>query len=71
MQPIKLPAANIARWTLNAKLAVCEAIGRGELDRNAAKARYSLTDEELDGWERRLFRHGLPGLRATRLQQYR
>jgi hypothetical protein len=68
---IVLPTANIARWTVKAKLAVCDAIALGELSRDAAKARYSLTDAELDSWINREARHGMPGLRVTRLKQYR
>lgn len=68
---IILPAANIARWTAKAKLAVCEAIGLGELSRDAAKDRYSLTDAELDAWLDKASRGGRPALRVTRLKQYR
>ncbi|HEY1301025.1 MAG TPA: DUF1153 domain-containing protein, partial [Stellaceae bacterium] len=33
--------------------------------------RYLLTEEELLAWQRAFEAHGLPGLRSTRLQQYR
>jgi len=33
--------------------------------------RYSLTVEEFDGWRKSIERHGLPGLRTTRIQHYR
>ena len=36
-----------------------------------ACARYSLTVEEFLGWQRSIDKHGLAGLRTTRLQQYR
>ena len=68
---IILPAANIARWTAKAKLAVCEAIGLGELARADAIARYSLTDAELDSWISKAAMAGRPALRVTRLKQYR
>jgi hypothetical protein len=33
--------------------------------------RYELTEEEFGSWQRAFESHGLPGLRATRIQQYR
>jgi hypothetical protein len=33
--------------------------------------RYELTKEEFSGWERLYERHGVKGLRITRLQNYR
>jgi len=33
--------------------------------------RYELTKEEFGGWERLYERHGVKGLRTTRLQNYR
>jgi hypothetical protein len=33
--------------------------------------RYELTEEEFGSWQRAFESHGLPGLRATRVQQYR
>ena len=41
--------------------------GHGTLGRQ----RYQLTEEEFRSWQRAYEAHGLPGLRATRLQQYR
>jgi hypothetical protein len=68
---IILPAANINRWTAKAKLAICEAIGLGELSREDALSRYSLTVEELDAWIGKAAMAGRPALRVTRLKQYR
>jgi hypothetical protein len=36
-----------------------------------ACARYTLTVDEFLAWQRAIDRHGLAGLRATRVQQYR
>ena len=33
--------------------------------------RYELTEEEFLSWQRAFESHGLPGLRTTRIQQYR
>jgi hypothetical protein len=68
---IILPQANITRWTIKAKLAICEAIDLGELSRADALDRYSLTSDELDSWIAKATRHGMPGLRVTRIKQYR
>ena len=66
-----LPPSNIRRWTFGHKGAVLEAIRRGALTAEHARERYGLSDEELDAWQRDFERHGLYGLRATRLQVYR
>jgi hypothetical protein len=68
---LELPAADIARWTIKAKLAVCEAIRLGDLSRADALARYGLADSELDSWIGKEARHGMPGLRVTKLKLYR
>ena len=36
-----------------------------------ALERYSLTNDEFLSWQRSIERHGMAGLRTTRLQQYR
>ena len=33
--------------------------------------RYTLTVDEFLSWQRSIDKHGLPGLRATRIQEYR
>jgi hypothetical protein len=43
----------------------------GLLSLGDACARYRLTVDEFLSWQRSIQRHGLPGLRATRLQDYR
>jgi hypothetical protein len=43
----------------------------GALTLEQARDRYALSVEEIRAWERDLERHGLYGLRATRLQIYR
>ena len=56
-----LPPANTQRWVIR----------RGLLTLDEACERYSLTNEEFLAWQQSIDRHGLAGLRATRLQQYR
>ena len=44
---------------------------RGVLTLEEACRRYTLSVEEFLAWQRAIERHGVPGLRATRVQQYR
>jgi hypothetical protein len=66
----ELPPPN-TRWTFGRKGAVLDAIRRGALTVEQARERYGLSLEELDAWQCDFERHGLYGLRATRLQLYR
>ena len=66
-----LPPANVTRWTIRRKAAVVVAINNGVLTAEEACRRYQLTEEELRSWQQAYAAHGLPGLRSTRLQQYR
>ena len=43
----------------------------GMLSLEEACERYKLTVDEFLSWQRSIDKHGLPGLRATRLQDYR
>lgn len=66
-----LPAPGTARWTIRRKAEVAAAVNGGLLTIDEACERYSLTIEELASWQRSVDRSGMPGLRATRVQQYR
>lgn len=66
-----LPAPNTRRWVARRKAEVLAAIHGGLLDRAEARALYSLSEEELQLWERAVSCAGLPGLRVTRVQIYR
>ena len=67
----QLPPPNVRRWTIRRKAAVLNAIANGMLTREEACQRYQISEEELASWEQTYEVHGLPGLRSTRLQQYR
>jgi hypothetical protein len=67
----KLPALHTRRWTIRRKAAVLEALRDGAITLEQARRRYALSVEELRAWERDFERHGLYGLRATRVQIYR
>jgi hypothetical protein len=66
-----LPQLNTRRWVVRRKAAVVAAVRAGKITMEEALRRYQLTEEEFLSWQRALESHGLPGLRATRIQQYR
>ncbi len=66
-----LPPPNIGRWITRRKAEVVTAVRTGLLGLDEACVRYGITIEEFLSWQRLLDEHGLQGLRATRLQEYR
>ena len=66
-----LPAPGTRRWVIRRKAEVVAAVRGGLLSLEEACTRYTLTVEEFLAWQRAIERFGLPGLRATRVQQYR
>jgi hypothetical protein len=66
-----LPPPETERWVARRKAQVVGAVRAGRLSLEEACARYRLSAEEFLAWERMIDRHGLPGLRVTRLQRYR
>ena len=47
------------------------ALRLGLISLEEACERYTLTVDEFLSWQRSIDKHGLPGLRATRIQEYR
>jgi Protein of unknown function (DUF1153) len=68
-----LPPPNTTRWrwTIRRKAAVVAAVHSGKIPMEEALRRYQLSEEEFLSWQRTFETHGLAGLRATRVQQYR
>ena len=66
-----LPPPNTTRWVTRRKAAVVAAVRSGRITMEEALHRYQLTEEEFLSWQRAFETHGLAGLRATRVQQYR
>jgi transposase-like protein len=66
-----LPVPNTKRWVVRRKAAVVAAVRSGAITIEEACRVYQLSEEELVSWERAFETHGLAGLRATRVQQYR
>ena len=53
------------------KAVVVAAVRSGSISLQEACRRYKLSVEEFLAWQRAIDRHGVPGLRVTRLQVYR
>lgn len=66
-----LPPMGTKRWVIRRKAEVVAAVRGGLLSLEDACKRYRLTVDEFLSWQRSIERHGLPGLRATRIQDYR
>lgn len=66
-----LPKPETRRWVARRKAEVVAAVRGGLISLEDACRRYALTVEEFLAWQRSLDQHGLPGLRTTRVQQYR
>lgn len=66
-----LPPPDTRRWVPRRKAEVVAAVEGGLITTAAALERYGLTAEEFASWCRAASRHGLAGLRATRVQDYR
>lgn len=66
-----LPPPETERWVIRRKAEVVAAVRGGLLSLDDACERYRLTNEEFLAWQRSIERHGMQGLRTTRIQQYR
>ncbi len=66
-----LPPPSTKRWVIRRKAEVVAAVRGGLLTLEEACDRYQLTVEEFLSWQKAIDQFGLPGLRATRVQQYR
>ena len=66
-----LPPANTQRWVIRRKADVVAAVRGGLLTFDDACERYKLTNVEFFAWQQAIDKHGLAGLRTTRIQQYR
>lgn len=66
-----LPPPGTRRWVIRRKAAVVQAVRSGAMSLEEACERYNLSVEEFLSWQRLIDRHGVRGLRTTRLQEYR
>jgi hypothetical protein len=66
-----LPPKDTKRWVIRRKAEVVAAVRGGLISLDDACRRYTLSVEEFLSWQKAIDRHGLPGLRTTRIQEYR
>ena len=66
-----LPPPNTKRWVIRRKAEVVAAVRGGLISLEDACRRYTLSVEEFMAWQNAIDNHGMPGLRATRVQDYR
>jgi len=66
-----LPPPTTRRWVIRRKAEVVAAVRGGLLSLEDACSRYTLTVDEFLSWQGSIDQFGLPGLRTTRIQQYR
>ncbi len=66
-----LPPSDTVRWVIRRKAELAAAIRGGLLSLEDACERYQLSEEELQSWANSIAKHGIRGLRSTKLQLYR
>ena len=66
-----LPPPETKRWVARRKAEVVAAVRAQLLSLEDACKRYNLSMEEFMGWEAAIDKHGLGGLRVTRIQDFR
>lgn len=66
-----LPAVDTTRWSAQKKAAIVASVRQGIITMQEACRRYKLSVEEFLSWQKSVDKHGLPGLRTTRVQYYR
>lgn len=67
----ELPPPGVTRWVIRRKAQVVAAVLSGAITLDEVWERYSVSNEEFTSWQRSLERHGVYGLRTTRVQLYR
>ena len=66
-----LPPADTKRWVISRKAAIVRAVEAGLITPQEALSTYGLSQEELEGWQQTIKRHGLSALKATSVQKLR
>jgi len=67
----ELPPPDTKRWVVRRKAAVVAAVKNGAISLEEVCRRYNLSVEEFLSWQEMIDKHGVRGLRVTRLQDYR
>lgn len=66
-----LPPPDTKRWVIRRKAEVVAGVRAGLITIEEACERYTLSVEEFLSWQRLIDNHGVRGLRATKIQDYR
>jgi hypothetical protein len=66
-----LPLPDTKRWVIRRKASVVYAVQAKIISLDEACERYGISLEEFESWQRLIQRHGIGGLRVTRLGEYR
>ncbi len=66
-----LPPSDTKRWVIRRKAEVVAGVRAGLITIEEACDRYTLSIEEFLSWQRLIDSHGVRGLRATKIQDYR
>jgi transposase-like protein len=69
--PDHLPPPDTKRWTARRKASVVAAVLSGVIIVEEVCRRYGLSVDEFLSWHNAMQRHGLQGLRTTKLQNFR
>ena len=65
-----LPPPDTKRWVVRRKAAVVAAVKNGVITLEEVCGRYNLSVEEFSTWQEMIEKHGVRGLRVTRLQDF-
>jgi hypothetical protein len=67
----ELPPPDTKRWVVRRKAAVVSAVKNGAITLEEVCGRYGLSVEEFSIWQEMIEKHGVRGLRVTKLQEFR
>jgi hypothetical protein len=67
----ELPPPDTKRWVIKRKAAVVAAVKKGAISLDQVCRRYNLSAEEFLTWQELVDKHGVRGLRVTKLKDYR
>lgn len=67
----ELPPPDTERWVVRRKAAVVAAVKNGAITLDEVCRRYNLSVEEFLSWQEMINKHGVRGLRVTRLKDFR
>ena len=66
-----LPPKDTTRWVASRKAAVVAAVNADVISKADVERSYGVSEEEFEQWQNSLQKHGVGGMRATRVQLYK